>query len=147
MKHAGGQLTWAWRAVDEARAPQAAIGYRRVAHRLLDCLKGMPSERRERLSVTAAADWLVVQGPTEALPWTDGVRYAAPHLQAPALWLPTHAEPEVSIDLVSQSLEQRHGRTPLLIWPEPAVVLPLDRQLLASDDLLAAVSRAWNANG
>lgn len=147
MTRAAGRQAWAWRAIVEARAPQAAIGYGRVARRLLDRLSGLSSERRERLSATAATDWLIVLGPTDALPWTDGVRYAAPHPQAPALWLPTHAEPEVSIDLVWQVLEQRHARAPLLLWPEPAVVLPLDRPLLASDDLLAAVARAWSADG
>lgn len=147
MNQASGGQAWAWRAVADARAPQAAIGYCRVARRLLERLGDLPSERREHLSVTAAVDWLVVLGPTEALPWTDGVRYAAPHPQAPALWLPTHAEPEVSIDLVWQALAQRHGRTPLLLWPEPAVALPLDRALPASDALLTEVSRAWNVNG
>lgn len=147
MTRAEGGLAWRWRPVTESRAPQAAIGHGRVARGLLERLRGLPAERRERLSATAAPDWLVVLGPAEALPWADGVRYAAPHPQAPALWLPTHAEPDVSIDLVLQALERRHGRTPLLLWPEPAVVLPLDRPLLASDDLLAAVSRAWSANG
>lgn len=146
MTRSEGGQAWAWRPIAEARAPQAAVCCGNVARRLLERLSGLPSERRERLSATAAPDWLIVLGPTEALPWTDGVRYAAPHPQAPALWLPTHAEPAVSIDLVWRSLEQRHGRTPLLLWPEPAVVLPLDRPLLASDDLLAAVSRAWSAN-
>jgi len=136
---------WRWRPALESRAPQAAIAHGAVARRLLERLGGLPSERRERLSATAAPNWLVVLGPAEALPWADGVRYAAPHPQAPALWLPTHAEPDVPIDLLWQALERRHGRAPLLLWPEPAAVLPLDHPLLASDDLLAAISQGWSA--
>lgn len=140
-----GLLAWRWHASTELREPQAAVGHGGVAQRLLQRLGSLPSGRRERLSATAAPGWLVVLGPSDALPWVDGVRYAAPHPQAPALWLPTHAEPEVSIDLVWQALQQRHGRTPLLLWPAPAAVLPLDRPLLVSDDLLAAVTGAWGA--
>ncbi len=139
-------LDWRWRAVGTAAAaPRAAVGHGEAARRLFARLAGLPSARRELLAATAAPHWLVVLGPADALPWADGVRYAAPHPLAPALWLPTHAEPDVPADLLWRVLERQHGRTPLLLWPEPAAVLPLDRPLVASDDLLSALGGAWRA--
>ena len=136
-------LGWRWRPTATAPEPRAAVCHGAAVPQLFARLRGLPSQRRERLSATAAPEWLVVLGPADALPWTDGVRYAAPHPLAPALWLPTHLEPDAPIDLIWQALERRHARTPLLLWPEPMAVLPLDRPRAASDELLATLDATW----
>ena len=140
-----GGAHWHWRSTETSPAPQAAVAHGDAAMRLLMRLQALPSERREKLSATAAPEWLVVMGSVEALPWVDGVRYAAPNPHAGALWLPTHAEPDTSIDLLWQALERRHGRMPLLLWPDPAIILPLDRPLIASDELLSGIATAWGS--
>jgi len=133
-------ISWSWRAATDTIAPRAAVGHGLAASRLRARLAAMPAQRRAALTVTGTADWLVVLGPTDDLPWVDGVRYAAPCAGSPALWLPTHAQPCAPLDLLWRALEARHTRAPLLLWPDPAAVLPLDRQLPASDALLQTLA-------
>ena len=133
-------ISWTWRAATDAPAPRAAVGHGLAAQRLLARLAALPAARRESLAATGTADWLVVLGPTDDLPWVEGVRYAAPSAANAALWLPTHLQPAAPADLLWRALETRHARAPLLLWPEPAAVLPLDRQLPASDALLATLA-------
>ncbi len=133
-------ITWTWRPVAAAAAPRAAVGHGVAATRLLARLAALPEDRRSALTATGTADWLVVIGASDDLPWVEGVRYAAPGAASPALWLPTHVEPTAPPDLLWRALEARHGRGPLLLWNEPAAVLPLDRQLPATDALLATLA-------
>ena len=133
-------LTWQWRPVADAVAPRAAVGHGVAAARLLARLAAMSPNARAALAATGTADWLVVLGPGDDLPWVEGVRYAAPCAASPALWLPTHLEPTAPADLLWRALESRHRRTPILLWPEPAVVLPLDRQLPVDDALLSTLA-------
>ena len=133
-------IPWQWRPVAEAAPPRAAVGQGIAASRLLARLAAMPPARRAALTATGSADWLVVLGPTDDLPWVEGVRYAAPSAVCPALWLPTHCAPTAPADLLWRALEARHRRAPLLLWNEPAAVLPLDRQLPADDALVATLA-------
>ena len=137
---------WHWCAVDDARAPQAVVAHGAAVPRLLARVKVAASDVRAQWTATAAPGLLVVLGPASTLPWADGARYAAPHPAAPALWLPTHVRPSLAIDLLWRALERRFGRSPLLLWPEPALAIPLDRQLPADDDLLATFATRWQAS-
>jgi len=132
-------IPWLWRPVADAVAPRAAVGQGAAANRLLARLAALPPARRAALTATGTTDWLIVLGPSDDLPWVEGVRYAAPCAACPALWLPTHCAPTAPVDLLWRILEARHRRTPLLLWPEPAAVLPLDRQLPADDTLVATL--------
>lgn len=133
-------IAWTWRLVADAVAPRAAVGHGVAATRLLARLAAQPEQRRASLTATGTADWLVVIGASDDLPWVEGVRYAAPGAASPALWLPTHVEPAAPADLLWRALEARHGRGPLLLWNDPVAVLPLDRQLPATDALLATLA-------
>ncbi len=135
---------WAWRpAVEPIAQAQAAIAQGEAARALLRALAGLPPTRREDLRLSAAADWLVVLGNPETMPWVDGIRYAAPAAQAPMLWLPTHVSPDVDAGLVFSALKRRHGRTPLLLWSAPEAVLPLDRAQPADEATLRAIAGRW----
>jgi len=129
-------MNWQWRPAAEAVAPRAVVAWGAVTPRLQARLAALPSAERERLQLVAAPGWLVVLGATDDLPWVDGVRYAAPSPQAPALWLPTHAGPDLAHDLIARALHRAHDRQPLLLWPDPAIALPLDRPQIASDSAL-----------
>ena len=131
---------WQWRPAADVAAPRAAVGHGAASARLLARLAALPQARRATLAATGTADWLIVLGPADNLPWVEGVRYAAPSATSPALWLPTHVEPTAPIDLLWRALEARHRRTPLLLWPDPAAVLPLDRQLPVDDAVLATLA-------
>lgn len=135
---------WRWRAAASALSPRAAVAQGLVATQLFALLSRLPSAEREALQLVAAPDWLVVLAASDDLPWVDGIRYAGPSPQAPGLWLPTHAEPDLAHDLIDRALRRGHARRPLLLWPDPVVVLPLDRPQVASDPVLkrlAALSR------
>jgi hypothetical protein len=133
-------IPWQWRPAVDAVAPRAAVGHGVAANRLLARLAGTPLARRAALAATGTADWLIVLGPADDLPWVEGVRYAAPCAACPALWLPTHAAPTAPVDLLWRALEARHHRAPVLLWPEPSAVLPLDRQLPVDDALIATLA-------
>ena len=132
-------IAWSWRPVTDAAPPRAAVGHALAAARLLARLAALPPARRAALTATGTRDWLIVLGPADDLPWVEGVRYAAPCPACPSLWLPTHCAPTVAPDLLWKALEARHRRSPVLLWPEPAALLPLDRQLPVDDGLVAAL--------
>lgn len=131
-------LAWAWRVLDEARTPRAAVAFGPAAARLLARAAATPPERRAGWTATAAPDMIVVMGPATTLPWADGVRYAAPHPEAPSLWLPAHAEPDAPADLLWRALSRRSNGVPVLLWSDGRS-LPLDRALPVDDALLAAI--------
>lgn len=135
-------MNWQWRPAAQAMSPRAVVACGPVVARLQARLAALSSAEREGLQLVAARGWLVVLGAADDLPWVDGVRYAAPSPQAAALWLPTHAEPELSHDLIDRALRRRHERQPLLLWPDPAVALPLDRPQIASDSALQRLTAA-----
>jgi hypothetical protein len=141
--NASAPAAWHWRPVETAAAPRAVVARGLAARRLHTRLAQLPSQRREALEVSAALDWLVVIGATDNLPWADGVRYAAPCAQAPSLWLPTHVEPDLPADLIARALLTRHGRQPMLLWNDPAIVLPLDAAQMASDSVIETIAAGW----
>lgn len=132
----------AWQSLAEARAPAGLVAAGAVAQRLLARLALRGAEELAALSVVATRDLLVILGAAEHLPWVDGVQYCAPDAAAPALWLPTHAAPALPADLVAAALSARAGqRSPVLLWPAPLQVLPLDRPSSLTPQLLAWLGR------
>jgi hypothetical protein len=136
-------LNWVWQPRREPAEPQAAVAWGEAARRLHARLLLLPIEQAVRLHATANRDVLVVAGASPDLPWVDGVEYAATDERAPGLWLPTSWEPEVPIDLLSQALSTRFARSPLLLWREPAAVVPLDRQLPLTPQHLQRIAAYW----
>lgn len=134
---------WGWRLRKAATEPQAAVAWGAVAPRLNQQLRSLSGAVAARLQVCANRDVLVVCGATADLPWLDGVEYAAPDALAPALWLPTTWEPDVPVELLEQALSARFSRTPLLLWREPQVLVPLDRQLPLNPALLQELTTCW----
>lgn len=99
------------------------------------------------LMVAAHADMLILTGPSDALPWVDGARYIAPRADAPALWLPTHARPDVPLDVLAIALARKlppaQAQSSMLLWPDPAQLVPLHRALAASEAVLARIDAHW----
>lgn len=134
---------WAWRPRSTPVEPQAAVAWGDAARLLHARLLLMPVEQASRLQATANRDMLMVSGVASDLPWVEGVAYAATDARAPGLWLPTRWEPEVPIDLVGQALSKAFSRAPLLLWRDPAVVIPLDRQLPVTAQHLQKIDAYW----
>jgi hypothetical protein len=139
-------LEWRWRPRAEPLPAQAAVAWGAAAHALHARLLQLAPEQHAGLSATAGRDLLVVTGEADALPWVDGVAYAGPAAEAHGLWLPTVEAPDLPLDLVARSLQREHpNRQPLLLWPRPEFVLPLDRLLPLSAALLARIGTQWTA--
>ena len=144
-RQAGAQPPWGGPAPAEAAA---AVAWGDAAARL-HALLVRESARdaaaaSHRWSASASRDVLMVLGEPATLPWVDGVAYAAPCADAPALWLPTLWEPDLPGDLVERALHRLHGRQPLLLWRQPLAVVPLDRLLPATPALLARIKEHWH---
>ncbi|SDW66781.1 hypothetical protein SAMN05518669_10257 [Variovorax sp. YR634] len=138
-------LEWRWRPRAEPLPAQAAVAWGAAARGLHERLLQLPQEQQVGLSAMAARDLLVVTGEADALPWVDGIAYAGPTPEAPGLWLPTVEAPDLPLDLIARSLQREHPkRQPLLLWPRPAFVLPLDRLLPLSVELLARIDTHWS---
>lgn len=133
---------WPWRPRREPGPPAAAVAWgtaaARLHARLADEVASPPGDR----SATGGHQLLVVLGEAAALPWVEGVAYAAPCEQAPSLWLPVLWEPGLPPDLLARALQRHHGRQPLLLWNEPLALVPLDRQLPVTPELLARLVQA-----
>lgn len=139
-----GRFEWRWQRRAEPVPAHALVAWGGAASRLHTRLLDMPGERQTRLLATASRDVLVVSGETPDLPWVEGAAYAAPCADAPGLWLPTLWQPDLPCDLLAQALHRRHGRQPLLLWPQPSAIVPLDRQLPLSPAHLARIAAHWS---
>jgi len=142
-----GKFDWRWRRRAEPAAPRAVVAWGDAAARLHARLAGMPPERQARLLGTASRDVFIVSGETVDLPWVDGAGYAAPCAEAPGLWLPTLWQPDVACDLLALALHKRHARQPVLLWPAPCALVPLDRQLPLSAAHLLRIATHWQGQG
>jgi hypothetical protein len=85
----------------------------------------------------------VVTGAAHDLPWVPGVAYATRSSEAPTLWRPTWLRPDVPLDLLARALHRLHAREPVLLWPDPAAVVPLDHDLPVSAALLTRIAERW----
>ena len=151
-----------WRPEPDAPPPLGVVGVGAVARALrakLSACAGNPADRGETpagetareapspLMVAAHGDMLILTGPGDALPWVDGARYIAPRPDAPTLWLPTHARPDVPLDLLAVALARKlppaQAQSSMLLWPDPAQLVPLHRALSASAAVLARIDAHW----
>ena len=123
---------WQWVCRSPALVPCAAVGWGRAAALLYDRLLHIDVEGQTRVQVAIGSDVIVVLGEVADLPWVEGIAYAAPSPDAPSLWLPTVLAPDIPADLLAQRFIRRYGRQPLLLWPDPACLVPLDQQVPVS---------------
>jgi len=143
--NANGSVPWKWRADPSPPEPHAAVAWHDAARRLHARLAQLPAETQSRLMASASRDVLIVTGAAKDLPWVPGIAYATRCAEAPTLWRPTLLQPDVPADLLARSLFKTHAREPLLLWAEPATVVPLDRQQRVSPELLARIAERWQA--
>lgn len=121
---------------DAAPTPTGLVATGSVAQRLLEHLNALPENDLYLFSVVATRDLLLLIGPSDKLPWIDGVRYCAPDPVAWSLWLPTHTHPQTPIDLVQSAVTARVKRMPVLLWHDPEMILPIDQANILTPPLL-----------
>ena len=141
-----GSVSWDWRADPAPLEASGAVAWHAAARSLHTRLGLLPPSTQERLLVSASRDVLVVTGAAADLPWVPGIAYATRCVEAPTLWRPTVLKPDVPADLLIRSLWRAHAREPLLLWPDPAAVIPLDRQLRVTPQLLERIAERWQAS-
>jgi len=144
--NANGSVPWTWRTDPSPPEPDGAVAWHQVARRLHARLAQLSSSTQARLLASASRDVLVVTGASADLPWVPGIAYAIRCADAPTLWRPTVLQPDVPANLLARSLRRRHSREPLLLWPEPAAVVPLDRQLPVTPELLERIAKRWQGS-
>jgi hypothetical protein len=139
-------MPWNWCADPSPSEPEGAVAWQEAARSLHARLGRLSPEVRSRLRVSAGRGLLIVTGAAADLPWVEGIAYAARCAAAPALWRPTLHSPDVPADLLARALARRHAREPLLLWPLPAAVVPMDRLLPVTPELLARIARCWQGS-
>lgn len=138
-----GKIQWQWHERSEGLLPQGAFAWRGAVAALHGRLCKMDMVQRARLSATATRDLLVVTGEPNDLPWAEGLAYITQSAHYPSLWLPTCHAPDAPHDLIAKALIERYGRQPLLLWPDPAIAIPLDRLLPVTPALLDRFTARW----
>jgi hypothetical protein len=133
------QQLLSWDPTDQAPVPQAVLAWGAVVPRLHFRLVQLGEAQQKRLRVTANSLMLCVTGETQDLPWVQGATYAAPAPSCLPLWLPTTLQPTQPLDLILRALTQRYARGPLLLWPNPSCVIPLDKLLPLSLGVLEQI--------
>ncbi len=128
-------------------APRAVVG--RLAARLAQADDAALAELR---GVETAEGWVIL-GPTEALPWVEGLTYLGHEPLAPSLWVPTYLALSPHAALVERALDEHLGAGPRALYvaaaEAPVRVVPLrgaralDRaRLLGSARALAGIEGA-----
>jgi hypothetical protein len=118
--------------------PLAVIGIGPAARALAMRLLRESDDRLRKLRGVAARGALVVLGPSDALPWADGVQYLGRHASAPRLLLPTAQRPRVPLEVLEQAVLRREPRLepPVAVVAVPprlisvARALPIEREKL-----------------
>ncbi|WP_374519512.1 bpX5 domain-containing protein [Undibacterium squillarum] len=119
--------TLLWRRPENCPCPSGVILHPLIAKKCLQKLQCAAPDALAGLSVVLCEDLLVLVGPEEKLPWTDGALYCAPHPEARDLWLPTHSHPEISADLLQSALHRYVPSAPFLLLNQPEQIIPLDQ--------------------
>jgi len=136
-------MTWGWRPSTAERKAAAAVAWGDVATSLHARIATFSAAEQERLQATASRHGLIICGEESALPWVEGVGYAAPCLQAPGLWVSTLEEPDVPADLLHMALVRRCEPGPLLLWRRPLILLSLGGLCRVSDMDWSAWANLW----
>ncbi len=137
-------MPWRWRTETTVPAAMGVVGYGEVARSLYaKAVAATHNDATPPWRITAHQDLLVLMGKADTLPWADGARYIAPRPEAPALWLPTLERPDIALDLLAAAIARRHPQRPMLLWPQPAQLVPLQRALPADAAVLARIAAHW----
>ncbi|MEW5851201.1 MAG: hypothetical protein AB2A00_20605 [Myxococcota bacterium] len=128
-------MTPSWRLRERPLAPLAAVAVDGLASHLATRVLQLSDDELTALRGVAGENLLCVLGDEKQLPWIDGVTYLGRDPGAPALLLPVHHEPTVSVELFERTVLRRvaSAATPLAVLHAPtriwslAAARPLER--------------------
>lgn len=133
-------MTPSLRARAEPLPARAVVAEHEVARRLASRLLALDEGTRRQLRLVVTSELLVALGPTEALPWVDGVRYFGAEPESLAMLVPTTRETAPSSVLVERALRRAHQLPagPFVLLSLERIV-PLGRSVPVSAQALAAL--------
>jgi MoxR-vWA-beta-propeller ternary system domain bpX5 len=132
-------MDWNWKKTNDPCEIKGVIGFgnakQYLAHRLL-------KESDKTLSdiyAVSSSHFLLIFGEKTSLPWVKDIVYIKQSESAPDLWLPTVLEPDIPHVLLIKNVQKQLGNNPVLIWPNPKLLIPLNRQFLLNREILTKV--------
>lgn len=133
-----------WQVRSTPLEPTALVADGPVAGVLARRLSQADDSVLARLAGVAGDTFLALVGPTEHLPWVDGVRYFGVDLQAPALLLPTRLTAGAPLGLLERALLRKGNGAPLLVDVERGRLISLQA---AAPIHRQALARGWGEGG
>lgn len=95
---------------------------------LYQYLEQITAKQRNNLRASCDSNVILLLGEQHNLPWLPESLYLGKDERAPHLWLPTHVEPSVPIDLLDKAIAAQFGEKQFALSPE-------NKQLIAMDTL------------
>lgn len=115
-----------WKPRDYPLLPVAVAARGETSFRLARRLLQLEDESLGRFEGVAGKQLLLVQGPSELLPWVSGVQYLGIEATAPFVLFPTNYQPSLPPELLSRAFATKLGVSgSFAIVPEPLLVVPM----------------------
>jgi hypothetical protein len=128
------EIVWASRA--QPLVPAGLVVFGSAARQLVQALSSRDDERLAPLRIAAGSTAVVLLGEAARLPWGDGVTYVGRHPDAATLYLPTHSEPRVPIDLLARAIGRRVSSCNVIVCRNPPMLLPIEASQVLTRELL-----------
>ncbi|UCE02189.1 MAG: hypothetical protein JSW67_13190 [Candidatus Latescibacterota bacterium] len=126
----------AWSARAQPLVPAGLVAFDSAARQLVRDLSSREGEWLAPLRIAAGPTAVVVLGEAARLPWADGVTYVGRHPDASTLYLPTHSEPRVPIDLLARAIGRRVSSCNVIVCRNPPMLLPIEASQVLTRELL-----------
>lgn len=133
------QFAIRWQPRDIPLVPSAVAARGEAAILLAQRLLQRDDDTLGKLEGVAGKQLIVVRGPTNLLPWADGVQYLGIDPAAPGLLSPTNYQPSVPQQLLERALAAKSGLPGMIaVLPHPQSLVPLQSARPVSRQTLAA---------
>ncbi len=132
-------MKWVWKKRNITGEPQGLIGFGDTKIKLAKRLLAEQEDMLRTIYAVSAPECLIIFGDKSWLPWVTNISYICRSIETPDLWLPTVSTPNISHSLLLQRIQNDTGKTSVLIWPDPKLVIPLNRQYFLSRDYLNGI--------
>ena len=119
------QFKITWKPRDAPLLPVAVAAKGETSLRLARRLLQLTDEYLSRLEGVAGKRLIVIQGPTELLPWVDGVQYLGVDGSAPSMLFPTNYEASLPPELLASALARTAGQGVIAVLPNPLLLVPM----------------------
>lgn len=121
-------MDWHWIKQVNNQDINALIVFDQSIHNLIQRLSRETDESLGKFLIVSNPQFLILFADGAELPWVKGAAYITQNKILPDIWLPTLWQPSVPIDLIYSAITQKINRSPVLLWNDPKLIIPLDKQ-------------------